>query len=237
MAATPANTVEVDPKLLERAQKAADERGLAVPQLVNTALEHELGNEAPQPPFLLIGHSTPGAAASAPAPAATRGRADAPAMAGASDVKAPLSGPGMSGQLGVSPSYSRHHRLAAASADNARLAPSLARRYHQLSRHPLPVSAGADLGEETVGLAQLFPPGPLIVALARQLGKLDVDVGLDGLYACAPYELTRTGQGPPRSRFEPRARPRPAAPAPGRGSPRAPRGRFPTHSRACCSPP
>jgi hypothetical protein len=55
MAASPPNTVEVDPKLLERAQRAADERGVAVPQIVNTALEHELGDEAPQPPFSLIG--------------------------------------------------------------------------------------------------------------------------------------------------------------------------------------
>jgi len=55
MAATPGKTVEVDPKLLERAQKAAHERGVAVPQLVNTALEHELGEEAPQAPFSLIG--------------------------------------------------------------------------------------------------------------------------------------------------------------------------------------
>ncbi|HEX5762777.1 MAG TPA: hypothetical protein VFY04_06610 [Solirubrobacterales bacterium] len=49
MAATPANMVEVDPRLLERARKEADERGVAVPQLVNTALEHELGSEKTQP--------------------------------------------------------------------------------------------------------------------------------------------------------------------------------------------
>jgi hypothetical protein len=55
MAATPANTVEVGPKLLERARKAADERSVTVPQIVNTALEHELGDEAAQPPFSLIG--------------------------------------------------------------------------------------------------------------------------------------------------------------------------------------
>jgi hypothetical protein len=55
MAATPGKTVEIDPKLLERAEKAAHERGVAVPQLVNTALEHELGDEVPQPPFSLIG--------------------------------------------------------------------------------------------------------------------------------------------------------------------------------------
>jgi hypothetical protein len=56
MAATPANTVEVDPKLLERARKAADERGVAVPQLVNEALEHELGPvDGEQPPVTCIG--------------------------------------------------------------------------------------------------------------------------------------------------------------------------------------
>jgi len=60
MAATPANTVEVDPKLLERARKVADKRGVAVPQLVNTALEHELGGELSQPPFSLIGAFTAG---------------------------------------------------------------------------------------------------------------------------------------------------------------------------------
>jgi hypothetical protein len=66
MAATPANMVEVDPRLLERARKEADERGVAVPQLVNTALEHELGSEkaglgsgivdeGEQPPLTCIG--------------------------------------------------------------------------------------------------------------------------------------------------------------------------------------
>jgi hypothetical protein len=55
MAATPANTVEADPKLLERARKVAGERGVEVSQFVNTALEHELGDETPQPPFSLIG--------------------------------------------------------------------------------------------------------------------------------------------------------------------------------------
>jgi hypothetical protein len=55
MAAMPANTVEVDPELLERARRVADERGVAVPQLVNTAIKHEIGDEAPQPPFSLIG--------------------------------------------------------------------------------------------------------------------------------------------------------------------------------------
>jgi hypothetical protein len=55
MAATPAKTVEPDPRLLERARQAADERGVEVAQFVNTALEHELGDETPQPPFSLIG--------------------------------------------------------------------------------------------------------------------------------------------------------------------------------------
>ena len=55
MAATPANAVELDPGLLERARKAADERGVAVPKFVSTAVEHELGDDAPRPPFSLIG--------------------------------------------------------------------------------------------------------------------------------------------------------------------------------------
>jgi hypothetical protein len=66
MAATPANTVEVDPKLLERARRVADERGVAVPQFVNKALEHELSDaeaqlesrgldEGEQPPVTCIG--------------------------------------------------------------------------------------------------------------------------------------------------------------------------------------
>lgn len=55
MAATSANAIELDPKLLERARKAADERGVAVPKFVSTAVEHELGDETPQPPFSLIG--------------------------------------------------------------------------------------------------------------------------------------------------------------------------------------
>lgn len=66
MAATPANTVEVDPKLLERARRVADERGVAVPQFVNKALEHELRDaeaqlesrgldEGEQPPVTCVG--------------------------------------------------------------------------------------------------------------------------------------------------------------------------------------
>lgn len=49
------NTVELDPALMARTRKAADERGVAVPQLVSAAIEHEIGDEAPQPPFSLIG--------------------------------------------------------------------------------------------------------------------------------------------------------------------------------------
>lgn len=49
MAASPTRTVELDAELLERARRVADERGVAVPQLVQEALEHELGGEEPQP--------------------------------------------------------------------------------------------------------------------------------------------------------------------------------------------
>jgi hypothetical protein len=55
MAITPPNTIELDPALMERTRKAADERGVAVPQLVSTAIEHEIGDEEPQAPFSLIG--------------------------------------------------------------------------------------------------------------------------------------------------------------------------------------
>ncbi|HEX4464532.1 MAG TPA: hypothetical protein VH042_07835 [Solirubrobacterales bacterium] len=41
--------IQVDAELLERAQRAAKERGVAVPQLVQEALEHELGEAAPMP--------------------------------------------------------------------------------------------------------------------------------------------------------------------------------------------
>ncbi len=43
MAASPTTTVEIDSELLERARRAARERGVGVPQLVSKALEHELG--------------------------------------------------------------------------------------------------------------------------------------------------------------------------------------------------
>jgi hypothetical protein len=46
MAASPRRSVEIDSALLERARRAARERGVAVPQLVSEALEHELGEEA-----------------------------------------------------------------------------------------------------------------------------------------------------------------------------------------------
>jgi hypothetical protein len=49
MAASPTRTVELDADLLERARRVADERGVAVPQLVREALEHELGEAAPEP--------------------------------------------------------------------------------------------------------------------------------------------------------------------------------------------
>lgn len=55
MAAMPANAIEVEPRLLKLAQEAADERGVAVPQFVNAAIEHELGDKVPQPPFSLVG--------------------------------------------------------------------------------------------------------------------------------------------------------------------------------------
>jgi len=55
MAATPSDTLKLDPGMLKRVRKAADERGVPVPQFVNAALEHEMGEQAPQPPFSLIG--------------------------------------------------------------------------------------------------------------------------------------------------------------------------------------
>jgi hypothetical protein len=60
MAASPTRTIEVDADLLERARRVADERGVAVPQLVQEALEHELSGEESQPPFSLIGAFTAG---------------------------------------------------------------------------------------------------------------------------------------------------------------------------------
>lgn len=61
----PTKTVEVDAELLERARQVADERGVAVPQLVREALEHELAeltaksqraeDGGEQPPLTCIG--------------------------------------------------------------------------------------------------------------------------------------------------------------------------------------
>ncbi len=56
MAASPSKTVEIDAELLERARRVADQRGVAVPQLVREALEHELGPaDGEQPPVTCIG--------------------------------------------------------------------------------------------------------------------------------------------------------------------------------------
>jgi hypothetical protein len=55
MAVPHAHMIEADPKLVERARQAADERGVGVSQFVNGALERALDDEAPQPPFSLIG--------------------------------------------------------------------------------------------------------------------------------------------------------------------------------------
>jgi len=56
MAASPSKSVEVDAELLERARRVADQRGVAVPQLVRQALEHEIGPaDGEQPPVACIG--------------------------------------------------------------------------------------------------------------------------------------------------------------------------------------
>jgi hypothetical protein len=56
MAVSPSKTVEIDAELLERARRVADGRGVAVPQLVRQALEHELGPaDGEQPPVTCIG--------------------------------------------------------------------------------------------------------------------------------------------------------------------------------------
>jgi hypothetical protein len=43
VAGSPTTNIEVDSALLERARRVARERGVAVPQLVREALEHEMG--------------------------------------------------------------------------------------------------------------------------------------------------------------------------------------------------
>jgi len=65
MAASLTKTIEVDAELLERARQVAEKRGVAVPQLVREALEHELaelnaksqqaGDDGEQPPLTCIG--------------------------------------------------------------------------------------------------------------------------------------------------------------------------------------
>jgi len=67
MAATQKTSVELEADLMERARRAARERGVAVPQLLREALEHELGDapsgetpsstmdEGEQPPLTCIG--------------------------------------------------------------------------------------------------------------------------------------------------------------------------------------
>ncbi|MGN6258881.1 MAG: hypothetical protein ACTHN3_14225 [Solirubrobacterales bacterium] len=66
MAATGKTSIEIEAELLERAQRAARERGVEVPQLVREALEHELAgagteslsrvtDEGEQPPLTCIG--------------------------------------------------------------------------------------------------------------------------------------------------------------------------------------
>jgi hypothetical protein len=63
MATTDKAIVEIEVDLLERARRVARERGVEVPQLVQDALEHEIGAAAPrangdqgeQPPLTFIG--------------------------------------------------------------------------------------------------------------------------------------------------------------------------------------
>lgn len=56
MAATSKASVEIEADLLERARRAARARGVAVPEFVREALEHELGPaEGEQPPVTCIG--------------------------------------------------------------------------------------------------------------------------------------------------------------------------------------
>lgn len=66
MASTARTSIEIETDLLERAQRAARERGVEVPELVREALEHELAgagseslsrakDEGEQPPLTCIG--------------------------------------------------------------------------------------------------------------------------------------------------------------------------------------
>jgi hypothetical protein len=56
MAAARKMSVEIEAELVERARRVAAERGMAVPQLVREALEHEMGGEeGEQPPVTCIG--------------------------------------------------------------------------------------------------------------------------------------------------------------------------------------
>lgn len=57
MATASKSSVEIDTALLARARRAAHERGVAVPELLREALEHELGpdREGEQPPVTCIG--------------------------------------------------------------------------------------------------------------------------------------------------------------------------------------
>ncbi len=47
--------IQAEPELIERTRRRAHERGVSVAQVVREAIEHELGDEAVQPPFSLIG--------------------------------------------------------------------------------------------------------------------------------------------------------------------------------------
>ena len=49
------NTVEVDAELVECARRKAEGMGITLRQFVTGALERELTNDSPQPPFSLIG--------------------------------------------------------------------------------------------------------------------------------------------------------------------------------------
>ena len=53
------------------------------------------------------------------------------------------------------------------------------------------MAGGADLREEAVRLAELSLALLLVAALARQLGELDVDHGLDAAHAGVARQLAR----------------------------------------------